>query len=76
MKNKSITKEMLNEFLNQTGWNAKDLLLEEINDAFNHSEILNSPYIRAKFTKRGNLAEDMILGNPKLEKMFGLVESL
>ncbi len=75
MKNKLITKEMLNEFLNQTGWNAKDLLLEEINDAFNHSEILTNTYIRAN-SKRGNLAEDMILGNPKLEKMFGLVGSL
>ena len=65
-----ITKEMLNEFLNETNWSAEELLLEVINDAFNTSEILNES-IPANL-KRGNLAEDIILGNPKLEKKFGL----
>jgi hypothetical protein len=65
-----ITKEMLNEFLNETNWSAEELLLEVINDAFNTSEILNESI--PTNLKRGNLAEDIILGNPKLEKKFGL----
>ena len=65
-----ITKEMLNEFLNETNWSAEELLLEVINDDFNTSEILNKSI--PTNLKRGNLAEDIILGNPKLEKKFGL----
>ena len=49
---------MLDEFLNKTGWNVKKLLLEEINDAFQHSELLT---MNAQFnSKRGNLAEDIM----------------
>ena len=55
---------MLDEFLNKTGWNVKKLLLEEINDAFQHSELLT---MNVQFnSKRGNLAEDIMFSLEKI----------
>tara|TARA_R100000781_G_scaffold73493_1_gene45902 strand:+ start:361 stop:543 length:183 start_codon:yes stop_codon:yes gene_type:complete len=59
-----ITEKMLDEFLNKTGWNVKKLLLEEINDAFQHSELLT---MNVQFnSKRGNLAEDIMFSLEKI----------